>query len=110
MIILFVWDYVLDSMPHLNALVVKMILGDKEVWRVYVDNEATVSIINKSWFEKMDINQTHLKPCSLLQTFAQNKVIPEEIIILLATLRELSKNKSSPSISVLNTPFPYNIS
>lgn len=52
--------------PYLDALVIKILIGNK-VRRVYVNNGVVINIIYKNW--KFSIDKTHLKPCMSLQTF-----------------------------------------
>lgn len=73
-------DDVSNVMPHLDTHVIKMILGNKEVKIVYVDNGTAVSIIYKGYFDKLGIIRTHLKPCFSLLTFGRGEVTSEGIV------------------------------
>lgn len=51
-------NVVFDIMPYLDILVVEMVLGNKEVRRVYMNNGAAVRIIYKGYFEKLVMDMT----------------------------------------------------
>lgn len=88
-------DAVLHIRPHSDAVVIKMILGNKKVQKVYVDTVSTVNIIYNSCFEKLGIDQRNLKPSSPLKAFAQNEVISKRVITLPATLGDPPNTKPS---------------
>lgn len=73
-------------MPYYNDLVIKVVVANREVWRVYVDNKAAVNILYQECFQKLGIDKSHLQPCAPLQTFAQSEVQLEEVVSLSITI------------------------
>lgn len=61
-----------------------MIIANKEVRRVYVDNGAIVSVIYLSCFEQLGVDLSHLRPCAPLQTSSRNEIQPIGAITLVA--------------------------
>lgn len=49
-------------MPHVDVLVIKMIIASKEIKQVYVDNSRPINIIYIDYVEKLGIDKAHLKP------------------------------------------------
>lgn len=74
-------------MPQSDALVISIIVANHEVKRVYVDNEALVSIFFMECFLKLGLKKEDLKLCSNLQSFTQAEMKLEGMISLLVTVR-----------------------
>lgn len=64
----------LHQIPQSNALVIRIIIVDREVRRVYVDNRAAISVMFMDCFRKLRSDKEQLHPCGSLQTFAQGIV------------------------------------
>lgn len=47
-------------MPHFNALVIKVLVANCKVWRVYVDNGMVVSILYMEYFHKLEVDKSYL--------------------------------------------------
>lgn len=75
-IIFFKFDAIPIVLPHLDAIVIKMIVTNQEVRKVYVDNGIAFNILCLDCFKKLGIKKDKLLPCSSLQSFVQVKVQP----------------------------------
>lgn len=73
-------------MPHCGTLVIKVVVVNHEVWRVYVDKGAVVSILYLDCFEKLRVDKSYIRPCSPLWTFAQAEVQPKGVVSLPVTV------------------------
>ena len=63
--------------PHDDPLVVKMIIANKTVHRILVDNGSSIDIIFTSAFDKMDIERDKLEPVRThLLGFLGKRVLP----------------------------------
>lgn len=73
MVTFFEFDVVPAIMLKHDALVIQVVVTNREVRRVYMDNRAAVSILYWECFETLDIDKNQLRPCDQLQTFAQSE-------------------------------------
>ena len=75
--------------PHDHALVISIILANKKVNRVLIDNESSVDILYATAFDKMDIGREKLKPiCTPLIGFGGECLTPLGSIELPMTMGE----------------------
>ena len=73
--------------PHDDPLVIRVVIANKTVHRVLVDNESSTDIIFASTFDKMGIGREKLEPAnSHLQGFSGERVLPLGSIQLVLTL------------------------
>lgn len=73
-------------MPNSNALVIRMVVANKKLQQVYVDNGGARGIIYLDCFKKLGTDVAHLKQCGPLPTFARGEVQPEGTIRILVTM------------------------
>lgn len=67
-------DVVPNQVPHSDALVIRIIVVSTEIRRVYVDTNAAISIMYLSYFKKLGIDSSSLRPYALLESFTQGEV------------------------------------
>ena len=73
--------------PHDDPLVIRVVVANKTIHRVLVDNGSSVDIIFASAFDKMGIIREKLEPVSThLRGFFGEKVLPLGSIQLVLTL------------------------
>ena len=73
--------------PHDDPLVIRVIVANKTIHRVLVDNGSSTNIIFASAFDKMGIGREKLEPVSThLRGFSREKVLPLGSIQLVLTL------------------------
>ena len=75
--------------PHDDPLVVHVVVANKTVHRVLVDNGSSADIIFASAFDKMGIGREKLEPINThLRGFSEEKVLPLGSLQLVLTLGE----------------------
>ena len=73
--------------PHDDPLVVRVVVANKTIHRVLIDNGSSADIIFASAFDKMDIGREKLDPVNTyLRGFSGEKVLPIGSIQLVLTL------------------------
>ena len=73
--------------PHDDPLVVHVIVANKTIHRVLIDNGSSADIIFASTFDKMGIEREKMEPVNThLQGFSGEKVLPLGSIQLVLTL------------------------
>ena len=73
--------------PHDDPLVIRVVVANKTIHRVLVDNGSSADIIFASAFDKMDTGREKLKPVSThLRGFSREKVLPLGSVQLVLTL------------------------
>ena len=73
--------------PHDNPLVIRVVVANKTIHRVLVDNGSSADIIFASAFNKMGIKRERLEPVNThLRRFFGEKVLPLGSIQLVLTL------------------------
>ena len=73
--------------PHDNPLVIRVVVANKMIHRVLVDNGSSADIIFAAAFDKMGIGREKLEPISThLRGFSWEKVLPLGSIQLVLTL------------------------
>lgn len=65
-----------------------MIVENKPVQRVYMNNGVAISIFYLDCYKKLGIDEIELQQCSSLHFFAQNEIFLEGIVSLLVTIEE----------------------
>lgn len=81
-----------------------------EVHRVYIDNDATVSIMYLDCFKKMGIDAARLQLCAPLQTFTRGEVQPEGTIQLPVRVGDYPhQNTAMVTFYVVDAPSPFNV-
>lgn len=97
-------------MPYSGALVIKVLMANQEVRSICMDHGVAVNILWSNCFEKLGINRSYLKPCSLLQTFAQVDVQLERGSLTSNQYGRLPKIEDDVDRLLCSRhPSPYNI-
>ncbi|KAK9187790.1 hypothetical protein WN944_019189 [Citrus x changshan-huyou] len=75
--------------PHDDALVISIILANRKVYRVLIDNRSSADILYAAAFDKMKIGREKLKPiCTPLISFGGEFFIPLGSLELSVTMKE----------------------
>ena len=73
--------------PHDDPLVIRVVVANKKLHRVLVENGSSADIIFTSAFEKMGIRREKLEPVNAhLRGFSRERVLPLGSIQLVLTL------------------------
>ena len=73
--------------PHDDPLIIRVVVANKTVHKVLVDNESSADIIFTSTFDKMGIGREKLEPVNAhLRGFSGERVLPLGLIQLVLTL------------------------
>ena len=97
--------------PHDDPLVVRVVVANKTVHRVLVDNGSSADIIFASTFDKMGIGREKLDPINTnLRGFSGEKVLPLGSIQLVLTLGEpLCQATTTVRFLIVDAPSAYNM-
>ena len=97
--------------PHDDPLVVRVVVANKTVHRVLVDNRSSVDIIFASAFDKMGIGREKLKSVNAhLRGFSRERVLPLGSIQLVLTLEDPScQATTTVRFLIVDAPSAYNI-
>ena len=97
--------------PHHDPLVIKVVVANKTVHRVLVDNGSSADIIFASSFYKMGIGREKLEPVSTrLRGFSGEKVLPLGSIKLVLTLGDPPCQATTTArFLVVDAPSAYNM-
>ena len=97
--------------PHDDPLVVRIVVANKTVHRVLVDNRSSADIIFASAFNKMGIGREKLDPVHThLRGFSGEKVLPLGSIQLVLTLGEPPCQATTTTrFLIVDTPSAYNM-
>ena len=95
--------------PHDDPLVVRVVVANKTVHRVLVDNGSSADIIFASAFDKMGIREK-LDPVNThLRGFSWEKVLPFGLIQLVLTLGEPPCQATTTAFLIVDAPSAYNM-
>ena len=96
--------------PHDDPLVIRVVVANKTVHRVLIDNGSSADIIFASAFDKMDIGREKLEPVNThLQGFSGEKVLPLGLIQLVLTLGDPPcQAMTAARFLVVDAPSAYN--
>ena len=97
--------------PHDDPLVVRVVVANKTVHRVLVDNGSSTDIIFTSAFDKMGIGREKLEPVNThLRGFSGEKVLPLGSIQLVLTLGEPPCQATiTARFLIVDAPSSYNM-
>ena len=97
--------------PHDDPLVVRIVMANKTVHRVLVDNGSSAVIIFASAFDKMGIRRERLEPVNThLRGFSGEKVLPLGSIQLVLTLGEPPCQATTTArFLIVDAPSAYNM-
>ena len=97
--------------PHDDPLVVRVVVANKMVHRVLVDNGSSADIIFASAFDKMDIGREKIDPVNThLRGFSGEKVLPLGLIQLVLTLGEPPCQATTTArFLIIDAPSAYNM-
>ena len=97
--------------PHDDPLVVRVVVANKTVHRVLIDNGSSTDIIFASAFDKMGIGREKLEPVSThLWGFSGEKVLPLGSIQLVLTLGDPPCQATTTArFLVVDAPSAYNM-
>ena len=97
--------------PHDDPLVVRVIMANKTVHRVLIDNGSSADIIFVSAFDKMGIGREKMEPINThLRGFSGEKVLPLGSIQLVLTLGEPPCQATTIArFLIVDAPSAYNM-
>ena len=97
--------------PHDDPLVIRVVVANKTIHRVLVDNGSSVDIIFTSTFDRMSIGREKLEPVSThLRRFSGEKVLPLGSIQLVLTLGDPPCQATTVvKFLIVDAPFAYNM-
>ena len=97
--------------PHDDPLVIKVVVANKTIHRVLVDNGSSTDIIFASAFEKMGIGREKLEPVNAcLRGFSGERVLPLGSIQLVLTLGHPSCQATRTiRFPIVDAPSAYNM-
>ena len=97
--------------PHDDPLVVRVVVSNKTVHRVLVDNGSSADIIFASAFDNMGIGRERLKPVNThLRGFSGEKVLPLGSIQLVLTLGDPPCQATTTArFLIVDAPSAYNM-
>ena len=97
--------------PHDDPLVIRVVVANKMVHRVLIDNGSSADIIFASTFDKMDIGRAKLEPINThLRGFSGEKVLPLGSIQLVLTLGDPPcQATTTAKFLVVDAPSTYNV-
>ncbi|XP_062171004.1 uncharacterized protein LOC133876775 [Alnus glutinosa] len=103
-------DYEGVYLPHSDALVVTMVIGNHRIHRVLVDNGSSADILYKSAFDLMKISEDKLSAFRFpLVGFAGERVMPLGSIELQVTVGSSPTEKTIPlRFLIVDQPSAYN--
>ncbi|XP_042403954.1 uncharacterized protein LOC121993657 [Zingiber officinale] len=99
------------ELPHDDALIIKAIIANNRVARVFVDTGSSVNVMFRSAFEEMQIDTSELEPVATsLYDFTGNEVRPMGQIKLAISLgsEPLVRTRRSTFL-VVDSPSSYNV-
>ena len=97
--------------PHDDLLVIKAILANKTIHKVFVDNGSLADIIFASALDKMEIGREKLEPVNAyLRGFSRERVLPLGSIQLVLTLGDPScEATTTVRFLTVDAPSAYNM-
>ena len=97
--------------PHDDPLVIKVVVANKTIHRVLVDNGSSTDIIFASAFDKMGIGREKLEPVNAcLRGFSGERVLPLGLIQLVLTLGHPSCQATRTiRFPIVDAPSAYNM-
>ena len=97
--------------PHDDPLVMRVVLANKIVHKVLVDNGSSIDIIFTTAFDKMGIGREKLEPVNAhLWGFSRERVLPLGSIQLVLTLGDSPCQDTMPvRFLIVDAPSAYNI-
>ena len=97
--------------PHYDPLVILVVVANKTIHRVLINNGSSANIIFASAFDKMGIGREKLEPISThLQGFSGEKVLPMGSIQLVLTLGDPPCQATTTTrFLVVDAPSAYNM-
>ena len=97
--------------PHDDPLVIRVVVANKTIHRVLVENGSSADIIFASAFDKMGIGKEKLEPVSThLRGFSGEKVLPVGSIQLVLTLGDPPCQATTTArFLIVDAPSAYNM-
>ena len=97
--------------PYDDPLVIRVVVANKTIHRVLVDNGSSTNIIFTAAFDKMGIGREKMEPVSTqLQGFSGEKVLPLGSIQLVLTLGDPPcQATTTVRFLVVDAPFAFNM-
>ena len=104
-------DAHLVHQPHYDALVIKAMVANNNVYRILVDNESSVDILYYQAFKRMGLRDSNLRPFpNPIYSFTGDSVVPVGVITLLLTVGEYPrKSYVMADFLVINQPSAFNV-
>ena len=97
--------------PHDDPLVIRVVVANKTIHRVLIDNGSSTDIIFASAFDKMSIGREKLEPVNTyLRGFSGERVLPLGSIQLVLTLGDpLCQAITTVRFLIIDAPSSYNM-
>ena len=97
--------------PHDDPLVIRVVVANKTVHKVLIDNESSADIIFASAFDKMGIGREKLEQVNAhLLGFSREKVLPLRLVQLVLTLGDPPCQATTTiKFLIVNAPSAYNM-
>ena len=97
--------------PHDDPLVIRVVVANKTIHRVLVDNGSSADIIFASSFDKMGIGRERMEPINThLRGFSGEKVLPLGLIQLVLTLGDPPcQATTTVRFLIVDVPLAYNV-
>ena len=97
--------------PHDDPLVIRVVVANKTIHRVLIDNGSLIDIIFASAFDKMGIGREKLEPVNThLRGFSEEKVLPLGLIQLELTLGDPPcQATTTVRFLIIDAPSAYNV-
>ena len=97
--------------PHCDALVVKAMMANNNVYRILVDNRSSIDILYHQAFKKMGLKDSDLRPSpNLIYGFTGDSVIPVGVITLLLTVGKYPRESCiMVNFLVIDQPSAFNV-
>ena len=97
--------------PHDDPLVIRVVVANKTIHRVLVDNGSSTDIIFASDFDKMGIGREKLEPVNAyLRGFSGERVLPLGSIQLVLTLGDPPcQDTTTVRFLIVDAPLAYNM-
>ncbi|XP_042460309.1 uncharacterized protein LOC122043798 [Zingiber officinale] len=99
------------ELPHNDALIIKVIIANSRVARVFVDTGSSVNVLFKSVFEGMQIDVSELQPVTTsLYNFTDNEVRPMgQIKLVISLSSEPLVRMQMRTFIVMDSSSSYNV-
>ena len=97
--------------PHDDPLEIRVVVANKTVHRVLIDNGSSADIIFASTFDKMGIRREKLEPMNThLRGFSEDRILPLGLVQLVLTLGDPTcQATTTTKFLIVEAPSAYNM-